>query len=231
MFDKRRLRADFSTRQLKISLLHEHVSFKCINTMRRIKGKPFSMRKTCRVGLQSRFWSAQIIIVSLLIHLTWRNGVYSSVTFAVVALHCQPLLCGWSWDIMWEEEETTCETVGTVVFSFPLSSLMLLLMKGLTAAVALLKQQLVVSDKVWKKRQWRNRGSEGQPACLIFLFAEEDTLRGRPPLWGDAGIIKSILFSVNLLPCLWFYTQHQRDKTEVKKMFLWNIHGIFKKST
>lgn len=49
---------------------------------------------------------------------------------------------------MWEEEETTCETVGMVVFSFSLSSLMLLLMKGLTAAVALLKQQLVVSDKV-----------------------------------------------------------------------------------
>lgn len=231
MFDRGRLCADFSTHQLKLSFLLEHVSFKCINTTWRIKGKPLSMRKTCRAGLQSRFGQ-----IRLLSRLSWYIS-HGGMVFT----HRWPLLL-WCYIVSLcfvAGPETSCgrkrrqrvKLWGRLFFSSSLSSLMLLLMKGLTAAVALLKQQLVVSDKVWKKRQWRNRGSEGQPACLIFLFAEEDSHRGRPPLWGDAEIIKSILFSVNLLPCLWFYARHQRDKTEVKKMFLWNIHGIFKKST
>lgn len=68
-------------------------------------------------------------------------------------------------------------------------------MKGLKAAVALLKQDIVVSDKVWKKRQRKNRESEGRLECLISLSAEENTHRGRLyPWWKiyDIGDYKSI---------------------------------------
>lgn len=91
-------------------------------------------------------------------------------------------------------------------------------MKGLKAAVALLKDEIVVSDKVWKKRQCKNRDSEGQSECLISLSAE-NTHRGRLyPWWKiyDIGDDQKHLQRLshhkyqNLFQ--WFYAKSQRDK-------------------
>lgn len=183
-------------RLMRFSLPHILVSLQRINTMWGIieklvqnndMCKSLSMKKTLHISS-----SKQVLVrcdyYRVPLDTSHMEGwcLLISVTFVVLALHCQSLVCGCgrSWDIMCEEEDTTCEIVGLLFFS--LSSLMCLLMKGLKAAVALLKQEIVVSDKLWKKRQCKNRGSEGQQECLIFLSAE-DTHREEDSLLGDTG--------------------------------------------
>lgn len=98
--------------------------------------------------------------VSVCLNVSQRDAVGD--LFVVVSLRC-------FWNNVGVGNRTTCEIVGP--------SLMCLLMKGLRAVVPLWKEEIVLSDKVWKKSQCKNRESEGQPECLISLRAEEDTHR------------------------------------------------------
>lgn len=90
---------------------------------------------------------------------------------------------------------------GCVLLSFLLPSMTL--MKGLRSAVAPLKQELVVSDKVWKMRHCRHGGSKGQRQRLIFLRDHTQ----RKTRWRLRSA-KPFLY----LPFVHFYVESSRDE-------------------
>lgn len=216
-------------------LLVSYVSLQCIKTVWGLIEKPvlmlicanhfFSLRfQTCIQVIQNRLWLDLILLVSVCI--TLRNESVSScqwhlcrcVTFGV---------CGWSGDTYTcDRERKMCEIVGFVSFF----SLMCLLTKGLKAAVPPLKEEIVVSDKLWKKRQCKNRESEGPLECLISLSAEENTHTQAKVLslvedlwhrrWSTTSTVpftpqklSHFVFPLgNLFLWVWFYAKRYRDE-------------------
>lgn len=114
------------------------------------------------MGPEYRYIQIDQYSVSACLNVSQRVNVLL-VTFLLV------FVSGVSGNTMCGGNRTMCEIVEP--------SLMCLLMKGLRAAVPPWKEEIVPSDKVWKKSQCKNRESEGQPECLISLRAEQDTHR------------------------------------------------------